>query len=154
MACLIFIKHVGIRRKDDFGSGNLPTKLKDCASRDPSICEIYIVEGNSAGGSAQNGRDSNFQAILPLRGKILNVEKARIHKIYGNLTIIVSCEDFINNVCYLIKYHDTLLDPDNFSKLDYKLLDIQYADAKAHHPDKVLKRIKNLDKIKEEVYNK
>ena len=76
-----------IRRKDDFGSGNLPTKLKDCASRDPSICEIYIVEGNSAGGSAQNGRDSNFQAILPLRGKILNVEKARIHKIYDNAEI-------------------------------------------------------------------
>ena len=63
-------------------------------------------------------------------------------------------EDFINNVCYLIKYHDTVIDPDNFGKLDYKLLDIQYADAKAHHPDKVLKRIKNLDRIKEEVYNK
>ena len=83
-----------VRRKDDFGSGNLPTKLKDCASRDPSICEIYIVEGNSAGGSAQQGRDSNFQAVLPLRGKILNVEKARIHKIYDNAEIRMMMQAF------------------------------------------------------------
>ena len=76
-----------VRRKDDFGSSNLPTKLKDCASRDASICEIYIVEGNSAGGSAQQGRDSNFQAVLPLRGKILNVEKARLHRIFDNAEI-------------------------------------------------------------------
>ena len=76
-----------VRRKDDFSGSNLPTKLKDCASRDASICEIYIVEGNSAGGSAQQGRDSNFQAVLPLRGKILNVEKARIHKIFDNAEI-------------------------------------------------------------------
>ena len=76
-----------VRRKDDFGSSNLPTKLKDCASRDASICEIYIVEGNSAGGSAQNGRDSNFQAILPLRGKVLNVEKARMNRILDNAEI-------------------------------------------------------------------
>ena len=76
-----------VRRKDDFSGSNLPTKLKDCASRDASICEIYIVEGNSAGGSAQQGRDSNFQAVLPLRGKILNVEKARMHKIFDNAEI-------------------------------------------------------------------
>ncbi|MBR4460971.1 MAG: DNA topoisomerase (ATP-hydrolyzing) subunit B [Erysipelotrichaceae bacterium] len=83
-----------VRRKDDFGSGNLPTKLKDCASRDPSICEIYIVEGNSAGGSAQQGRDSNFQAVLPLRGKILNVEKAREHKIFDNAEIRMMIQAF------------------------------------------------------------
>ena len=83
-----------VRRKDDFGSGNLPTKLKDCASRDPSICEIYIVEGNSAGGSAQLGRDSNFQAVLPLRGKILNVEKARMHKIFDNAEIRMMIQAF------------------------------------------------------------
>ena len=83
-----------VRRKDDFGSGNLPTKLKDCASRDASICEIYIVEGNSAGGSAQQGRDSNFQAVLPLRGKILNVEKARVHKIFDNAEIRMMIQAF------------------------------------------------------------
>lgn len=63
-------------------------------------------------------------------------------------------ETFISNVCYLIKYHDTLIDPESVSSLDYKLLDIQYADAKAHHPDKVLKRIKSLDKIREKMYDK
>ncbi|MBO4919167.1 MAG: DNA topoisomerase (ATP-hydrolyzing) subunit B [Erysipelotrichaceae bacterium] len=83
-----------VRRKDDFGSGNLPTKLKDCSSRDPSICEIYIVEGNSAGGSAQQGRDSNFQAVLPLRGKILNVEKARMHKVFDNAEIRMMIQAF------------------------------------------------------------
>lgn len=83
-----------VRRKDDFGSSNLPTKLKDCASRDASICEIYIVEGNSAGGSAQQGRDSNFQAVLPLRGKILNVEKARLHKIFDNAEIRMMIQAF------------------------------------------------------------
>ena len=83
-----------VRRKDDFGSSNLPTKLKDCASRDASICEIYIVEGNSAGGSAQNGRDSNFQAILPLRGKVLNVEKARMNRILDNAEIRMMIKAF------------------------------------------------------------
>ncbi len=83
-----------VRRKDDFSGSNLPTKLKDCASRDASICEIYIVEGNSAGGSAQQGRDSNFQAILPLRGKILNVEKARMHKIFDNAEIRMMIQAF------------------------------------------------------------
>ena len=83
-----------VRRKDDFGSSYLPTKLKDCASRDASICEIYIVEGNSAGGSAQNGRDSNFQAILPLRGKVLNVEKARMNRILDNAEIRMMIKAF------------------------------------------------------------
>ncbi|MBR3228568.1 MAG: DNA topoisomerase IV subunit B, partial [Erysipelotrichaceae bacterium] len=83
-----------VRRKDDFGSSNLPTKLKDCASRDPEICEIYIVEGNSAGGSAVQGRDSNFQAVLPLRGKILNVEKAREHRIFDNAEIRMMIQAF------------------------------------------------------------
>ena len=83
-----------VRRKDDFGSSNLPNKLKDCASRDASICEIYIVEGNSAGGSAQNGRDSNFQAILPLRGKVLNVEKARMNRILDNAEIRMMIKAF------------------------------------------------------------